>query len=207
MAESEFYPHLSITGQVGVSAQQFGDLFRNGAGFGNVGPQFRWNILAYGRLMNNVKIQDARFQQAAFNYQQQVLVATQEAEDALVGFLNAQIRLAALNKGVAASEKSSNLVLNLYREGKSDYNRVFNIQTALVQQQDTAAAAAGDVAFQLVQLYRAMGGGWQIRLTHGGGDWCDDCCEKVPLGCEDLFCPKPCPVCPPGELGLCCPNR
>src|SRR5262249_8781036 len=75
IAESEFYPHVSIIGTLGWSAQNFGNLFEPTALNGNVGPTFTWNLLNYGRLLNNVRLQDARFQELLATYQNSVLFA------------------------------------------------------------------------------------------------------------------------------------
>lgn len=196
VAESDLYPSLSINGTLGVSAQQFGDMFRSGASYGTVGPQMSWNIFNYGRLLNNIRIQDARFQQLARAYEQQVLVANQEAEDAIIRYFKARERVVILQTAVDAAERSSTLVLNLYREGKADYNRVFNVLTFLVAQQDLLAQAAGDVGLYLVEINRALGGGWEIRNGINGPTYCEGC-DCLKLGCYDDYCKKPCPACPP----------
>ena len=87
VAVSDLYPHFSVLGTIGVEAEQFGDLFKSGSMIGEISPGFRWDILNYGRLVNNVRVQDARFQELAYAYQDQVLIAGQEAEDAIVSFL------------------------------------------------------------------------------------------------------------------------
>lgn len=196
VAEADLYPHISVNGTIGASAQQFGDLFRNGSGYGTVGPQVTWNIFNYGRLLNNIRIQDARFQQLARAYEQQVIVANQETEDAIIRYFKARERVVALTTAVGAAERSSQLVLNLYKEGKADYNRVFNVLTILVAQQDLLAQAAGDVGLYLVEINRALGGGWQIRLAGDGPTYCEGC-DCLRLGCVDDYCRKPCPACPP----------
>ncbi len=199
VAESELYPHIAINGTIGVEAANFKDLFTTGADYGSIGPSIRWNILNYGRIVNAVHVQDAKFQELAYTYQQTMLKANEEAEDGITGYLNGQLRLASLNKGVNAAQKANDLVVELYRQGKADFNRVFNIQSFLVKQQDASAQAEGDVSLSLVGLYRALGGGWQIRLEQGGsGNWCEGCCP-LPACCPDDYCPKPCPTCPTGS--------
>jgi NodT family efflux transporter outer membrane factor (OMF) lipoprotein len=196
IAETDLYPSISINGTIGVSSQQFDGLFRAGSGYGTVGPQFNWNIFNYGRLLNNIRVQDARFQQLARAYEQQVLVANQEAEDAIIRYFKARERVVILGTAVDAAERSSKLVLNLYREGKADYNQVFNILTFLVAQQDLLAQASGDVGLFLVEINRALGGGWEIRNGVNGPTYCEGC-DCLKLGCYDDYCQKPCPACPP----------
>ena len=165
IATSELYPHFSITGSIFFDAAHFSDLFGAGSLAGDVGPSFHWNLLNYGRLVNNIRLQDARFQQLAIEYQNLVLQANAEAENALVGFLKSQQQVKFLRRSAQAAAESLDLVQLQYNEGKADFNRVFNVQQALTQQQDLLAVAEGDVAKNLILLYKALGGGWQIRLA------------------------------------------
>ena len=165
VAESEFYPHISITGTIGVDANQFQDLFRGGSSFGSVGPSLRWNVLNYGRIANTVLAEDALFQQLLLTYQQTVLSANAEAEDALVLFLRSQQRLKSQLEAATAAQKSNELVTELYLEGEADFNRVFNVQNFKTQQEESAAQAKGNVAQGLIAVYRALGGGWQTQFV------------------------------------------
>lgn len=165
-ATSDLYPHFSIDGSIYLDATKFEDLFDADSLAGFVGPAFRWNILNYGRLANNIRVQEARFQQLAFVYQNTVLQANAEAENAIVGFLNAQQQAKALAESADAARQSVELVMSQYKEGTEDFNRVFNVQQFLTQQQDQFAIAQGSVAQYLIQLYKSLGGGWQIRLGY-----------------------------------------
>lgn len=168
VAVADMFPTFRITGSLNWQAQQFPELFHSAANAGNIGPTFNWNILNYGRIRNNVRVQDARFQELAIRYQQTVLEANAETEDAIVSFLESQARVKALADSVTASERSLELALKQYREGDTDFNRVFNLESALVQQQDQLATAEAEVATSLVRIYKALGGGWQIRLQQSG---------------------------------------
>ncbi len=164
VAASELYPHLSINGSIFFDAERFQDLFKANSFAGSVGPSFNWNVLNYGRIVNNVRLQDATFQQLAVEYQNTVLQANAEAENAIVGFLKAQQQLNFLQTSANWADQSLVLAEQQYFGGATDFNRVFNIQQTLTQQQDQLAVAEGAVAANLIQLYRALGGGWQIRL-------------------------------------------
>jgi NodT family efflux transporter outer membrane factor (OMF) lipoprotein len=165
IAESELYPHLSISGSIYLDSTRFADLFDAHSLAGAVGPSFNWNILNYGRLVNGVRVQDARFEQLAVQYQDTVLRANAEAENALVGFLQSQQRVKALTRSTEAAEQSLNLVRDQYEAGKTDFNRVLTVEKDLFQQQIQLASARGLVMQYLVQLYKALGGGWEIRLN------------------------------------------
>lgn len=165
---SELYPSFFISGNIYVDAERFSNLFDPRSLAGAVGPSFQWNILNYGRLVNNIRVQDARFQQLVFEYQNTVLQANAEAEDALIAFLNYQRQVQALAVSVNAASQSLGLVQQQYEEGKTDFNRVLVVQQTLTLQQDRLAVAQGGVCESLIRLYRALGGGWQIRLAASG---------------------------------------
>ena len=111
IAEAEFYPHIAINGTIGYSAQNFRNLFQQQALAGNVGPSFTWNILNYGRLVNNVRLQDARFQELVATYQNTVLSAGQDVENGLVTFLRAQQRAKSQAASVADAKKAVDIVV------------------------------------------------------------------------------------------------
>jgi NodT family efflux transporter outer membrane factor (OMF) lipoprotein len=161
VAEADLYPQLTLFGFVGVSANQIGDLFSGGTYTGIIAPIFQWKLLNYGRLRNNICVQDARWQALVLQYEQTVLTAGREVEDALVAYLKSQEQARSLEEAVRAAEKTVDLVVLQYQNGAVDFNRVYTTQAALVTQQDQLAAARGNIALNLIQLYRALGGGWE----------------------------------------------
>jgi NodT family efflux transporter outer membrane factor (OMF) lipoprotein len=164
IAESELYPHISINGTMAWEAAKFSDLFKSSAFGGTIGPSLRWNVLNYGRLLNNIRAQDARFQQAIANYQQTVLQANEEAENAIVGYLHFTDQIKVLDESVRQAREAERVAQIKYREGEIDFNRLFTVQQLLLGQQEFLAGARGNAAQSLVDLYRALGGGWEIRL-------------------------------------------
>jgi NodT family efflux transporter outer membrane factor (OMF) lipoprotein len=164
VAEADFYPYISINGTIGYSAEQFKNLFRTNALAGSIGPSFQWNILNYGRILNNVRFQDAKFQELVAAYQNTVLSASQDVESGLVTFLRAQERTKFQAASVADAEEAVKVALQQYQAGTIDFTRVTQLEQALVLLQDTLAQARGEIALGLIQVYRALGGGWEIRL-------------------------------------------
>ena len=164
VATADLYPRIGITGTIQVQAGNLSDLFSSNAFAGLVGPGLRWNILNYGRILNSIRAEDAVFQRLAYEYQQTVLNANQEVEDAIVAFLNSQDRVGSLEDGVKSAENALKLVVDQYRGGTTDFNRVFFQQTQLVIQQNQLAEVRGERARNLIAVYKALGGGWQIRL-------------------------------------------
>jgi outer membrane protein TolC len=165
VAEAEFYPHIAINGTWEYSAEFFKDLWNAKAMAGNIGPTFTWNILNYGRILNNVRLQDARFLELVATYQNTVLSAAQDVENGLVTFLQAQQRTQFQAASVKDAQEAVEIALAQYKAGTVDFTRVTQLEQALVTQQDTLAQAQGEIVTGLIQVYKALGGGWQIRET------------------------------------------
>ena len=165
VAESEFYPHISILGNIGYSAQATSHLFTPGSLNGMAGPSFTWNILNYGRILNGVRLQDYRFQELLATYQQTVLMANQDAENGMVTFLRGQERTRFQAESVDQAKKAVQIALVQYKAGTVDFTTVTQVEQTLVAQQNTLAIAQGEIATGLIQVYRALGGGWEIRIN------------------------------------------
>jgi NodT family efflux transporter outer membrane factor (OMF) lipoprotein len=168
VARADLFPAFSLIGNLVLLSTDLGtfrlsDMFRWGARSVQVGPSVQWNILNYGQLTNNVRAQDARFQQLLFAYQQSVLVAQQDVEDNLVAFLRAQDRADLLAKSVTSSRNAVSLAVLQYREGVTDFTTVLTAQQTLLNQQDSLASTLGNISTSLVGVYRALGGGWETR--------------------------------------------
>ena len=163
IAKADLYPQFVLAGSIGLAGSTFSDQFQSGSGTGFIAPLINWNIFNYGRIKNNVRAKDARFQQTVVTYQNVVLNAAREVEDGLVGFLRAQEQVGFLKTAVTASQRSVSLSLDQYKAGAVDYQRVLNSQASLLSQQDALAESQGNIVSSLVSTYRALGGGWQLR--------------------------------------------
>ena len=163
VAEADLYPGFGLTGSLGATTAAFSRLLEADSIAASVGFGFNWNILNYGRIKNNVRIQDALYQQALIHYRNTVLQAAQEVENGLIGYTKSSEQAKFLNKAVKASSRSVQLSLIQYRDGATDYQRVINSQQDLLQRQDQYVVARGNLITSLVDTYRALGGGWQIR--------------------------------------------
>jgi len=172
-AKADLFPHFSLFGSWGFQTSgqtdfrsnnaQFSDLFKADSITYATGGGFNWDLFNYGRITNRVRVEDARFQELAVNYEDTVIRAVQEVEDAMTGFLNSQDAVFYLADAVKASKRAVDLSLIQYREGLVDYQRVLDTQRDLTTQQDNLVATAGSVGTNLVALYRSLGGGWEIR--------------------------------------------
>ncbi len=169
MAEAEFYPHIYLNGTIDFSAEAFRNVFNQHALQATAGPTFQWNVLNFGRILNNVRAQDAYFQQLVALYQYSVVTAAQEAENGLISFLKSQEQTDDLTQAVSAAQSAVNIAIVQYRGGMVDFNRVATLAQNLVQYQNLLAQAKGTIATGLISTYRALGGGWDYRLDPTSG--------------------------------------
>jgi len=187
VAEADLYPSISLIGTIGLSTGERTDTSRNGrvsfsdlgdsqSLFYQVGPALSWNVLNFGRIKNNIRVQDARLEQLLSNYQKTVLSAGQEVEDAMVGFLQTQLQAGYLKNAVKAARSSVDISIVQYRDGATDYTTVLDTQRSLLAQQDQLTDTRGSIAQNLVAMYRALGGGWQIRE---GQEFVSDKTKKI----------------------------
>jgi NodT family efflux transporter outer membrane factor (OMF) lipoprotein len=167
IAETDLYPIFAITGTLGWNSENLPELFTSGALNSSVGPAFQWNILNYGRIRNNMRVQDAKFWQLVYSYQNTVLRANAEVEDGLAMFLRAQERTRLLDTSVDAAKQAAGIMSERYEKQAErgphlDYTRVVQTKQDLAHQQDLLAQSCGEIAQGLIQVYRALGGGWQV---------------------------------------------
>jgi NodT family efflux transporter outer membrane factor (OMF) lipoprotein len=159
VSAADLYPSISLLGSVGLSATS-----RSGAP--NVlswalGPSLVWNVFDHGRLTHGVLLQDARFQQLYEQYQDAVLRAAREVDDAAVSFARTSEQIPLLADAVEAAQGSLRIATLQYREGLADFQRVIDSQRVLFSQQDLLVTSRGGLTQSLIALYKAMGGGWE----------------------------------------------
>jgi outer membrane protein, multidrug efflux system len=159
ISQAALYPSIALLGSVGLSNTS--NSTSNTTRSWVLGPTLVWNVFDYGRLKNQVLAQDARFQQLYEQYQDVVLRAARELDDAATGFVNSRTQVDVLRDSVQAARRSLDIANLQYREGLVDFQRVLDSQRALFGQQERLVASQGSVAQNLVTVYKAMGGGWQ----------------------------------------------
>jgi NodT family efflux transporter outer membrane factor (OMF) lipoprotein len=168
VAKADLLPTFALVGNVGTLATDVGtnslrDLFSRGSFLYSAGPSVQWNILNYGQITNNVRVQDAKFQQLLIDYQNTVLKAQQEVEDGIAAFIYSREQANFLRQSVGAAEGALRIAMLQYREGIADFTTVLTAEQNLYQAQNNLVLATGSIALGLISTYRALGGGWQIR--------------------------------------------
>ena len=183
VAVTDLYPHFSLGGSIGVSTTDIGgngfiDLFDADSVGSSLFGGFTWNVFNYGRLKNNVRFQDARFQELLVDYQRLVLTAQAEVDTAIAAYLRAHTQAGYLDESVDAATRSVELSTVQYREGSIDFNQVLSTLTQQTEQQDALTATTGTIATNLVNLYKVLGGGWQFDAERGVDDYANSRDQK-----------------------------
>jgi len=173
IAKADLYPSFVLFGSIGTQTSSgagatsnnssFKDLFAPGSLVANAGGDVFWPVLRYPQILNNVRAEDARFQQAIVFYMDTVVKAAQEVEDGITGFLRQQEAAEFAQRAVTAAELSVELSLVQYREGATDYQRVLDSQRVLLASQNALIDTRSEAATNLIALYKALGGGWELR--------------------------------------------
>jgi NodT family efflux transporter outer membrane factor (OMF) lipoprotein len=163
VATADLYPTFSIAGFVEAVSGSFSNLFEGESVGWGVVPGFRWDLFSGGRIRNNIRAEEARTDQALFSYQQTILLALEEVEDALVAYDRELVRRDRLQEAVDASQRAVDLVRTQYISGLTNFQNLLDTQRSLFRQQDELAVSEGQVVANLVLLNRALGGGWSLE--------------------------------------------
>ena len=175
-AKANLYPSFSLNGSIGLTnttrtgEDGLEDLFSSDSVTYAFGPSFVWPFLNYGRIKNSIRVEDARLQQALFAYHEEVIQAAREVQDAMVAFSGSLRQHDILLEAVESAKRSTDLSMLRYTEGFADYQRVLDAQQRLFNQQQRYVENMGFSVRSLAQVYRALGGGWQV----GDGTFIDE---------------------------------
>ena len=161
---AELFPKFSLTSTRGLQSASASDWFTAGSRYWSVGPTVTWRILDFGRIKAQIKGADARQEQALDTYQQTVLTAFQDVENALVAYANEQVRYQVLNDSVIANRRSLEIANELYTSGNGDFLNVLDSERSLFGAEDQLVDSQRTVTENLVTLYKALGGGWETSL-------------------------------------------
>jgi len=161
---AELYPSFSLFGNIGYNTNNSsGSWTPSSQAIGvSVGPAFSWNILQYGRIKNQIRLKDALFEESLVDYNQQILLAVQEISDALSGYTLGKQQQEENYKAVEATVRAFNISVIQYNDGLVGYERLLTTVENLTRTQDQYAQIKGNLATNIVLLYKALGGGWQI---------------------------------------------
>lgn len=168
VATADLFPRFFLTGAAGLQSLNASDFFDAGSRFWSLGPSVRWPVFSAGRIRQNIKVQNARQEQALIRYEQTVLISLEEVENALVACGKEQEHHQALRQSEAANLRAVELADERYRSGLVDFLNVLETQRSLLAVQDDLARSERTLDQNLVRLYKALGGGWEGEMQVAG---------------------------------------
>ncbi len=160
-AEGDLYPRLSLAGTFGFASGDLDNVFDWDSRTFGIGPAVNWPVFQGGTLRALVGVADAQANQARAEYRRVLLTALSEVADALTSLAQDRERRVTLIDSVAAAGRAVELADAQYGDGLVDFDRVLNAQQLLFEAQDALAVAEANLVRDYVNLYRALGGGWQ----------------------------------------------
>lgn len=166
-ATAQLYPQFSLSGAFGAVAFDIDRLFVNRSRAFNVTPGVSLNIFDSGRVRGAINEEEARTKIARLNYDNTVLLAVEETENAIAMLRRLREQRDALQRVVTASGRSAELAEELYKQGLRSFQNVLDAQRTLSSAQDALASSEGSVVASAITLYRALGGGWQPPAATG----------------------------------------
>jgi NodT family efflux transporter outer membrane factor (OMF) lipoprotein len=164
VAVAELYPSITLTGSFGLQALQFGNLSSWSARQYSFGPSLTLPLFEGGQLRGTVELRKAEQQEAAIDYQKTVLQAWHDVANALIAYSTEQERLQRLTRAAQDSDDVLRVALERYRSGIDPYLNVLTAQRTLLQYQLQGAQSLTALQCNLIQLYKALGGGWESAL-------------------------------------------
>jgi NodT family efflux transporter outer membrane factor (OMF) lipoprotein len=162
VAEADLYPKFVINGNIGFSAVDAAKWCDANSLTWGIGPSVSWNILSSGQVQSNINAQKAVRDQDFYTYKQTVLQALDDVDSALATYNQEHAHRRALMAAVADNERAVSLATKLYRNGLTSFLNVLQAQGALYTTQNALVQSNLALSTDLVALYKAIGGGWQV---------------------------------------------
>ncbi len=167
VATADLFPKFSLTGVAGFQSVSASDWFTEGSRFWSLGPTVQWKVFDAGRIRANIRVQNARQEQALAAYEKTVLTSFEEVENALVAYAKEQIRRRSLEDAVKSSQDSLHLANQLYSNGLASFINVLDAERSLYHAEDALAQSDKAITQHLIGLYKALGGGWENQSRRG----------------------------------------
>jgi NodT family efflux transporter outer membrane factor (OMF) lipoprotein len=162
VATADLFPSFSLTGFLGLQSANIQDLLDTGSLLWNVGPTVSWPVFDAGRIRANIEVQNAREEQAFIAYERAVLSSLQDVESALIAYAKEHQTRQSLMASVDANQRAADISSTLYAQGLVDFLNVLVSQRALSQAEDELVQSDQRVSTNLVALFKALGGGWEV---------------------------------------------
>jgi NodT family efflux transporter outer membrane factor (OMF) lipoprotein len=170
VAVANFYPDVTLNGTASVESFQLSNLFTPTSAIWAVGPSISIPIFEGGQLRGALALRESQQREAAISFQKTVLQAWKEVDDALTAYREVQRRRAEVAQSVTENRTALQAAKQRYTEGAIDFLNVIATQAQLLQSENDLSDIDTQIATDLVNLYRALGGGWEVADFAFGGD-------------------------------------
>jgi len=167
VATADLFPRVTFVGTIALEASTLSGIGAGGSDTYSAGPRISWAALDLGRVYARIKAADARAEANLAQYEQTVLNALEETENALVNYNRVRSRKELLASAAKASERAHELAHLRFAEGVSDFLTVLDTELRLLQDQERLAQSETATATALAALYKALGGGWEANIDLG----------------------------------------
>ena len=165
MNVADLYPNVRVNGSLGFSSTSVSNFVTSGAGTYIFGPQISWAAFNIGRVLAQIDAADARTQSRLASFEKTVLRALEETETAMVNFSRQEQTRAQLMQAAASSAKAVEYAQDRFEAGIDNLLDVLVAQRTMLEAQDRLASSEIDVVLNLIAIYKALGGGWQVRTS------------------------------------------
>jgi outer membrane protein, multidrug efflux system len=161
-AVADLFPKFSLIGTAGLQSISASDWFTGPSRFWSIGPTVRWPVFDAGRIRANIEVRNAQQEQALRQYEKTILTAFEDVENSLVSYAKEQARYRSLSDALAANRRAVEMANELYTRGLLDFLNVLETQRSLYSSESDLAQSEAAMASNLVGLYKALGGGWEV---------------------------------------------
>lgn len=165
VATADLFPKVTFVGTIALEASTFSGIGAARSDSYSLGPRISWAALDLGRVYARIKAADARAEASLAQYEQTVLNALEETENALVNYNRENKRRELLASAAQASAKAHELAHLRFDQGINDFLTVLDAELRLLQDQQRLAVSETATATALTALYKALGGGWESNAT------------------------------------------
>lgn len=164
VATADLFPRVTFVGNLSLESTLLSGLAAAGSQSYSFGPRISWSAFDLGRVYSRIKAADAQAESSLAKYEQSVLIALEETENALLNYNQARERRALLASAFNSSEQANKIARLRYQEGVTDFMSVLDSELRLLQTQTQLAQSETTTATALAALYKALGGGWEIMF-------------------------------------------
>ena len=159
-ARTDWLPSFFLNGSLGYASHDMKDLSKRGSMTWSIAPSMTWTIFNGGERLNNVRLQQAQLDESINQFNNTVLTAVQEVDNAMSAYKNSIKQIVACREMLYQGKEAFELSLDLYKQGLTPFQNVLDAQRSLLSYENTLVKAKGYSLVCLVQMYQALGGGW-----------------------------------------------